>query len=179
MRPLLLFLCASLSCAKPALDSDAREQGADIRLVNFSRKSFTIDGKEEWDLASKDAYIYREGEKETKIVAYGLNFQQFEKGRKTGFVTAERGEIDYANKILYLSGSVEYKDRERQVTSGQLTYKMDEQILETNESVVLIEAGSTTRCQRGITVNRETNVQTCRSPAIIRLQRSNGGFEDL
>ncbi len=179
MKSILLTLAFLLACGKTPEESDVLEKGASIRLKNFSRKSFAIDGVEEWDLASKDAYIFRQGEKESRIIAYQLNFQQFEKGRKTGLVTAERGEIDYENRILHLSGKVEFKDAERHVKSEQLTYNMNEKILETTESVVLIEAGSTTHCRRGITVNRETNVQVCRSPAIVRIQRSNGGFEEL
>lgn len=179
MRLLALTLSVMLACGNAPEESDVREKGASIRLKNFSRKSFSLAGTQEWDLASEDAYIFREGDKESRIVAYNLNFQQFEKGRKTGLVTAERGEIDYKNKILYLSGKVLFKDAARQVSSEKLTYKMEEKLLETNESVVLIEAGATTHCRRGITVNRDTNVQVCRAPAIVRVQRSNGGFEDL
>lgn len=179
MKLALLTLAVLLACGKTPEESDVLEKGASIRLKNFSRKSFTMDGREEWDLGSEDAYIFRDGDKESRIIAYNLTFQQFEKGKKTGLVKAARGEIDYKNKILYLSGKVEFKDPERQVSSEKLTYKMDEKILETTESVILIEAGSTTHCRRGITVNRETNVQVCRSPAIVRVQRSNGGFEEL
>ncbi|MCE9600087.1 MAG: LPS export ABC transporter periplasmic protein LptC [Spirochaetia bacterium] len=180
MRRLLLILCLC-TCGKPQAEDSGLEKGASIRLKDFSRKSFTIDGSEEWDLTAGEAYVFRKADAESKIVAYNLDFQQFDGGKKTGRVKAERGEIDYKNKVLHLSGKVSFVDPERSVSSEKLTYQMETKILESDASVLLVESGTTTHCRRGITVNRETNVQVCRAPAVVRITRSGDskGLEDL
>jgi len=185
-RPFCILLFAAVlilpACKKNITStSDYREQGADIRLRDFDRKSYTIDGKEEWDLAAQEAYVYRTEDKESRIIVYGVDFQQYENGKKTGRIKAERGDIDYKKKLLNLSGKVTFVDPTRSVSSEHLTYAMEDKILESKDSVLLVEGTTTTHCRRGITVNRETNVQVCRAPAVLRITREGDqkGFEDL
>ncbi len=184
MKRLCILLLVLAGCQRSPLQDDSLEKGASIRLKDFSRKSFTIDGKEEWDLKAREAYIYRtagSAEKESRIIAYGLEFQQFDKGKRTGLIKAERGEIDYKKKALNLTGKVSFADDKRRVESEELKYTMEDKVIESSASVLLVEAGSTTHCRKGITVNRSTNVQTCRMPAVIRVTRPGDkqGFEDL
>lgn len=181
MNRFLLLILLFAACQKDPLQDDSLEKGASIRLKNFSRKSFSIDGKEEWDLQAKEAYIFRSGDKESRIVAYGLDFKQFDKGRRTGLIQAERGEIDYKKKVLNLAGKVSFTDDKRTVQSEELKYTMEDKILESTASVLLVEGASTTHCRKGISVNRSTNVQVCRSPAVTRVSRPGDkqGFEDL
>ncbi|MBL8021618.1 MAG: LPS export ABC transporter periplasmic protein LptC [Leptospirales bacterium] len=181
MKLVLLLVLCLCACKKPQAEDTSLEKGATVRLKDFSRKSFTIDGKEEWDLTAGEAYVFRKAESESKIVAYRIDLQQFDNGKKTGRLKAERGEIDYKNKVLHLTGNVSFIDPERNISSDKLTYQMETKVLESDASVLLIEAGTTTHCRRGITVNRETNVQICRAPAVVRITRSGDskGFQDL
>ncbi len=167
---LLFLLCLPFSCEKGyRVEEDrSREPGASVRINNLSREAVTAEGLLEWRLKAADAYLFRSnGSGESKIIVYGFNMEQFDRDRGSlGVVTGDRGEVDYANRVIHLTGNVAFNDGTgKSVTGGKMDYNMEEKMLVSDSPVVLTDSGVITHCRKGIIIDKEKGQQICKSPA--------------
>ena len=170
---LLIF---SVSCAESyrTVFEENRETGESIRLYKFDRQSVDDSGRTMWDMNAEEAYIFRKNDTETKIVAYNFHFVQYSTttGKIQTDLQAGRGEIDNDSNKVFLSGGVVFKETPtRYGETSSMEYDMGTKIITSNEKVVIYDDGRTTRCLKGIEVDKENEREVCKGPAVIQRQQ--------
>ncbi len=175
---LLLPLAAACQEGYRVVQEDAREKGANVRLNRFTRSAVSVDGAPEWFLEAKEAYIYQKDGKETEIIAYDFKFTQYDpQGKVQSTVTAERGEIDYVEQQLRLSGGVLYRSAGQIIETETMRYDIETSIVSSDSPVVIREGSSVTNCGRGVVVDRVNERQVCKAPAGLSISAPDGGGE--
>ena len=173
---LLLFLLgAGCSDSYRMIDEEVRENDASIRIKDFRRESILTDGTRQWYVKADEAFIYQEGNQPSRIIAYQFHFEQYDaKGNITNRIEAERGEIDQDDEMFYLSGDVVFVNGEknRTVRAEEVEYDRIEEVLTSEKSLVIEEAGLTTRCTRGAEVDNFNNRQVCRGPVVLSVSET-------
>lgn len=163
----LLTLC-SIGCGETyrTVEDRSLEKGATVKLGSFQREALDPDGKPLWELKGKEAYIFEKKRQQTKLVAYGFSFRQFNPaGQVVAEVSAVRGEVDYTQKQLHLTGNVTFKGRARTITAQKMSYDIEEKVVTSDSEVVIQERNLYTRCARGVVVYQKTEKQICKGPA--------------
>ena len=174
----LLFVTAACQEGYRVVREDARETGANIRLNNFVRNSVLVTGEREWNVTATEAYIYQTDGKETNIIAYEFEFTQFdEKGKVHSTLTAERGEIDYEEQKMHLSGEVLYKSSEQIIETEKLAYEIETEVVTSDVHVRIREGSSVTNCRKGVVVDRLNERQVCKSPVGLSISTPGTGSE--
>lgn len=164
---LAVFVIFGAACQEGyrVVEENAREKGANIRLNNFTRTSVKVDGTPEWQVDAREAYIYQKEGKESNIITYDFEFKQFDdRGKVTSTLTAERGEINYEEQQLRLTGGVLYKSAEQTIETEKMRFDIETEIVSSDDPVKIIEGASVTRCRRGVVVDRPNERQVCKSP---------------
>jgi len=187
--PLLLFFTFFPECSESYRNvfEHKREIGESLRLFRFTRQSVTGDGKIEWELRAEEAYLYNQNETRSKIIAYDFAFDQYEvdSGKKSGVITAKRGEIDYQKKRLQLDGDVVFQETSgRRVSSESMSYDMETEVVTSDVLVTIVEGGRTTNCTRGVIIDRQSEKEICKGPNILQIHRPKGpgdeeDFDDI
>jgi len=182
----VMTILQMLSCADSyrTVFEKNRETGESIRIYKFDRQAVNVEGKTEWEMSAEESYIFRNEEKESKIVAYNFHFIQYspETGEIQTNLTAGRGEIDYDNKKVYLSEKVSFKESaSKHGEAESMVYDMDTKIISSDKKVILYEGGRVTRCLKGIEVDKENDREVCKGPALIQRQQegSEQKFNDI
>lgn len=167
----------------PTVEDQSMEKGAAVKLGKFHRQAMAAAGHLAWELRGSEAYIFEKKRKQTRIVAYGFEFKQYdEKGKAIATVRAVRGEVDYDAKKLYLTGSVEFENDARRIMSQKMQYDIEEKIVTSDAPVVISERNLYTRCTRGIFVDQKSQRQVCRGPAGTHTRpagKSESGIDDI
>jgi len=182
--PFAILILAISSCRESydIVREDSLEKEANVRISNFTRYNQTVSGRKIWKLTAKEAYLYRQDQTESKIIVYNFSFEQFnENEQSTGLLTADRGEVNYQDQKMLLTGNIVSTDETGRLLRGQkMTYDIESKILSSDETVTIIEKGLSTVCRRGVLVDRESGRQICRSPAgeHVRTQGSQD-FDDV
>ena len=180
-----LTLGAGTSCKETyrTVDDRSLEKGAAVKLGSFHRQAIAAAGHRAWELRGSEAYIFEQKRKQTRMVAYGFEFKQYdEKGKTIATVRAIRGEVDYEAKRLYLTGNVEFENNARTILSQKMQYDLEEKIVTSDAPVVISERNLYTRCAGGIRVDQKTQRQVCRGPSGTHTRppgKSEGGVDDI
>jgi LPS export ABC transporter protein LptC len=141
---LLLLLLSMLSECKKNNSlriENERESGSTISLRNFTRDAFNDKGELLWKLKAKEAFVYVV---ENKSIFYGLDFDQYEKGKVTSKLTGDRGEINQKDKKLVVNGNIDLiAEDARHLKAEELIYDLDSETLNTDKPVTIIMKGTT------------------------------------
>ena len=167
----LSIFCVSCAESYRTVFEENRETGESIRLYKFERQSVDESGRTLWDMKAEEAYIFRKDDTETKIVAYNFHFIQFSTttGKIQTDLQAGRGEIDNEGNKVFLSGGVVFKETPTKYgETSSMEYDMGTKIISSNEKVVIYDDGRTTRCLKGIEVDKENEREVCKGPAVIQ-----------
>ena len=161
-----------------------RESGETVRLYKFVRQSVNQKGKTEWIMNAEEAYIFREKDQESKIIAYNFIFHQYNirTGKLLTNLNAGRGEIDYLNQKVYLNENVTFKESDTRHGIGtSMEYDMETKIISSNQEVVIYDGGTKTVCTKGIEIDRENKREVCKGPSAIHRQAegSHQNYNDL
>ena len=120
-----------------------KESGSTISIRNFKRNAFDEQGNLIWELKSEESFVYV---LENRTIFYTILFDQYEKGKRTTSVTAERGEVNHTTKKLTLKGKIVLKsDNSKTLTTEELLYDIDAKKLSTDSSVVVSGNGTVIR----------------------------------
>ncbi len=181
---LTILLFASLQSCQEGyrpVNENHREKDANIRINNFIRQSVTPEGKTEWILKAEESYLFRKNQAESRISVYGFEFLQYDtKGKRTGRLTADRGEVNYEEQKLHLTGNVVFLDDSgRTITAPNMDYDMETKILTSDDAVKILENNLTTICRKGIVVEKEKNRQVCRFPSGEHRQTPGSKVDDI
>ncbi len=159
------------------------EPGANIKLGNFYREAVDVDGNKDWEISATEAYIFQERGGQSRIVTYNFTFEQYDaRQRKIASITADRGEINYKDRRLYLEGEVEYKGKTRRIEAEKMEYQMDDKVVTSRVPVKLWEGGTFTNCRGGVVVDNKKDRQVCKGPAGVRVStkgKKGGGIDDI
>lgn len=150
------------------MKDETREPGADVFITNFQRMSVRSDGKFEWLLKAKEAYLFQnENDENSRIVVYHFSMDQYDaEGNVSGVITADRGEIDYENQEMLLKGDVVFREGELKSFEGEsMTYNMDKKVLSSDGPVVIKERDIYTECLGGLVVEKAKEKQICKRPS--------------
>ena len=101
-----LILITNVGCKKEnsLRIENERESGSTVSLRNFKRDAFNEKGELIWILKAKEAFVYANT---NKSIFYGLDFDQYDKGKVNSRLKSDRGEIDQKEKKLVLSGNID------------------------------------------------------------------------
>lgn len=180
---ILIGIPAACGESYPTIPDQSLEKGASIRMGNFYRESLTTEGKKAWDLQAEEAYIYRRNRQISSIIAYNFHFRQYDEREKViARIQAIRGEIDYNNNILYLTGDVVYSgSSHRTIESDKMEFDRESGIIRSQLPVTIRDRGLYTHCSRGIEVDQKNERQICKGSAGVHSRRpsSDGGVDDI
>lgn len=181
------LLLTFFSCAEETrtIEDRSLEKGADVKISNFYRLSLDEAGRKEWEITAGEAYIFTNKKETSQIIAYNFTFRQFsEDGKILTNINAVRGEVDYIDNKLYLTGDVKYVgSNNRIITSSKMEYDKEEQVISSTAPVTITDKTVITKCLKGIRVEQETNRQICIKPEGYyksnKTEKSEPAFEDI
>ena len=132
-----LILIFNVGCKKEnsLRIENERESGSTVSLRNFKRDAFNEKGELIWILKAKEAFVYANT---NKSIFYGLDFDQYDKGKVNSRLKSDRGEIDQKEKKLVLSGNID-------LITDDLTYDLESEQLNTDKPVTILMKGTTIR----------------------------------
>ena len=120
-----------------------RESGSTISLRNFKRDSFNEKGELLWNLKAQEAFVYVN---ENKSIFYGLDFDQYEKGKIKSKLSGDRGEINQKEKKLIVSGNIDLvAEDSRHLKAEELVYDIENETLVSDKPVNITLKGTTIR----------------------------------
>jgi LPS export ABC transporter protein LptC len=163
---LIILLLLGVSCKdkKYLRIEEEKESGSMISMRDFSRISYTKDGKLEWKLLGKESYIFPT---DNRTIVYGFEFYQYDGGKYKSYLTGKRGEINHSTKSVVLEGEVNLKTEDGKILKSEnLNYNLDEKTLSTDSEVVIYSDGTTIR-GKGLRADRGLNKYTVLKPTAI------------
>ncbi|MBP9888585.1 MAG: LPS export ABC transporter periplasmic protein LptC [Leptospiraceae bacterium] len=140
-----LILIFNVGCKKEnsLRIENERESGSTVSLRNFKRDAFNEKGELIWILKAKEAFVYANT---NKSIFYGLDFDQYDKGKVNSRLKSDRGEIDQKEKKLVLSGNIDLiTDDSKHLKAEELTYDLESEQLNTDKPVTILMKGTTIR----------------------------------
>ena len=140
-----LILITNVGCKKEnsLRIENERESGSTVSLRNFKRDAFNEKGELIWILKAKEAFVYANT---NKSIFYGLDFDQYDKGKVNSRLKSDRGEIDQKEKKLVLSGNIDLiTDDSKHLKAEELTYDLESEQLNTDKPVTILMKGTTIR----------------------------------
>lgn len=147
-KSIILFLISTLALFQCKKENslrieNERESGSTISLRNFKRDAFNDKGELIWKLNAKEAFVYADT---NKSIFYGLNFDQYDKGKVNSKLKSDRGEIDQKAKKLVLNGNIDLiTDDSKHLKAEELTYDLETEQLNTDKPVTILMKGTTIR----------------------------------
>lgn len=166
--------------APVVLENNVREPDAAIRIKDFRRQSVLTDGRKQWLIEADEAFLYGgQGGIQRQVIVYDFRFQQYgPDGRIQDTVTGERGEIDNEAGRIDIQGEVVFSSADgRTVRGSEITFNRIDQLLTSDEPLIIEDASVVTRCTRGAIIDNANQRQVCRGPVILSTQREGGGSE--
>ncbi len=139
----LLFIFVVYDCKKEnsLRIENERESGSTISLRNFTRDAFNEKGDLIWKLKAKEAFVFVN---DNKSIFYGLDFDQYEKGKVKSKLTGDRAEIDQKLKTLVVNGNIDLiTEDSRHLKAEELIYDLEKETLNTDKPVTIIMKGTT------------------------------------
>ena len=181
------LLLTFFSCADETrtIEDRSLEKGADVKISNFYRLSLDEAGRKEWEITAGEAYIFTNKKETSQIIAYNFTFRQYsEDGKILADISAVRGEVNYTENKLFLTGDVKYTgNNNRVITSSKMEYDKEEQVITSTAPVLITDRTIVTKCLEGIRVEQETNRQICIRPEGFyksrKTEKSEPAFEDI
>ena len=152
------------------VEQNGVEDAASIYLDNFTRESSDLNGNKKWLIHAKKAFVYLDGSDQSRLIVYNFQFTEYDDtGKMRNTVTANRGEIDYTQKLLYLDGQVVSQNTfGRTVRSEKMQFNMETKIFTSNVEVHIIDKFTSLICANGARIDMENNKQVCLGPTVIK-----------
>ncbi|MDX1958152.1 MAG: LPS export ABC transporter periplasmic protein LptC [Leptospiraceae bacterium] len=173
MKYFIIFILLTLvSCKKNnaiRVEND-RESGSTITIRNYSREAFNLKGELQWTLKAKETYVYSGGEF-TKL--YTIYAENFEKGKRKSFITADRAEIDKKENKMKVMDNVVLKTLDgKRVEALELVYDMEKETLHSDKDVVITTKGTVLRGE-GLEADNSMNKYKILKPKAVTSEGEN------
>ncbi len=123
--------------------SGSTEVGSTITLRNFSRDAFDLEGNLKWKLFAKETFFFV---KESKTILYDVFVEQYEKGKVTASIKADKGEILQKDGLMKVYGNILLKTHDGKILEGEeLLYNTQDETIQSDKRIKIISQGTIIR----------------------------------